>query len=122
MVHPLSAGDNRNSSARFLLITIAVAFSVIILHACGPANQSQPTQPTSSLDAKQSTNRKPTPAPNNYPKLGPKLQEIVKDFETGKINEAQAAARARYHHDNTLLARISFPDNNLLTANLDSIE
>ena len=107
----------RKLTTRLFVIVTILALVITVMLACGPADQSfQEHLGNEQIVAQQAD---PTPEPTeeptaepecpytkgNYPLLDEALQDMVRKYETCELTEAEAAALAPEHHENSVLVQ-----------------
>ena len=118
----------RNPTSRLFVMVTILALLVVALMACGPADESvQQELGNEQIVAQQGD---PTPEPTeeptaepecpytkgNYPLLDEALQDMVRKYETCELTEAEAAALAPEHHENSVLVQTN------VTANIGTLD
>ena len=111
-----------NLKATCLPLPICTALILLVaMLACGPSDESSPPeeQPSVTNQSEEATST-PTPTPTQtpaekYPKLDPTLQQIVGEFDTGEITEAEAAKKAPVYDGHLVLTATDVPASNINT-------
>ena len=98
----------RNPASRLFVMVTILALLVVVMLACGPADQYHAESGTAPAAAPQEADPTETPEPevNSYPNLDETLQDIVRRYEAKELSEADAAALAPEHHDTAVLVRV----------------
>ena len=110
----------RNLTPRLFVMVTILALVIVVLLACGPADESVQRKvgnlPYTGQqgDVPDTPPISPTPeeptrpeTPGNYPNLDETLQAVVRQWEDGTLSERAAAASAPSYHQRTVLVSIT---------------